>query len=129
MPTGVATDYPDYKSDMLISRSDGSWEYVRVKNELARGNCIGSTEAKDILTFDRAMWTSKIYACSVGHYGLRLLIGTTRLPISIISTEKEASFPLAHQLCSSRRSYPSSDISTDGLTDHRAQPKELELIS
>ena len=48
VPTGVATDYPDYKSDMLISRSDGSWEYVRVKNELARGNCIGSTEAKDI---------------------------------------------------------------------------------
>jgi predicted house-cleaning noncanonical NTP pyrophosphatase (MazG superfamily) len=48
VPTGVATDYPDFKSDMLISRSDGSWEYVRVKNELARGNCIGSTEAKDI---------------------------------------------------------------------------------
>lgn len=48
VPTGVATDYPDYKSDMLISRPDGSWEYVRVKNELARGNSIGSTEAKDI---------------------------------------------------------------------------------
>lgn len=48
VPTGVATDYPDYKSDMLISGADGSWKYVRVKNELARGNCIGSTEAKDI---------------------------------------------------------------------------------
>jgi len=48
VPTGVATGYPDYKSDMLISRSDGSWEYVRVKNELARGNSIGSTEAKDL---------------------------------------------------------------------------------
>lgn len=50
VPTGVATDYPDYKSDMLISSADGSWKYVRVKNELARGNCIGSSEAKDIAT-------------------------------------------------------------------------------
>jgi predicted house-cleaning noncanonical NTP pyrophosphatase (MazG superfamily) len=48
VPTGVATDYTDYKSDMLVSGDDGSWEYVRVKNELARGNSIGSTEAKDI---------------------------------------------------------------------------------
>lgn len=48
VPTGVATDYPDYKSDMLISQADGGWEYVRVKNELARSNSIGSVEAKDI---------------------------------------------------------------------------------
>lgn len=48
VPTGVGTDYPEFKSDMLISRSDGGWEYVRVKNELARGNSIGSVEAKDI---------------------------------------------------------------------------------
>lgn len=48
VPAGVATEYPDYKSDMLISRTDGGWEYVRVKNELARGNSIGSVEAKDI---------------------------------------------------------------------------------
>ena len=48
VPTGVATDYPDYKSDMMISRADGSWEYVRVKNELARSNSIGSIEAKDV---------------------------------------------------------------------------------
>lgn len=48
VPTGVATDYPEYKSDMLISREDGSWEYVRVKNDLARNNCISSLEAKDI---------------------------------------------------------------------------------
>ena len=48
VPTGLATDYPDYKSDMLISRSDGSWQYVRVKNELARGNSIRSVEAKEI---------------------------------------------------------------------------------
>jgi predicted house-cleaning noncanonical NTP pyrophosphatase (MazG superfamily) len=48
VPTGVATDYPDYKSDMLISGADGGWRYVRVKNELARNICIGSTEAKEI---------------------------------------------------------------------------------
>lgn len=48
VPTGVATEYTDYKSDMLISKPDGSWDYVRVKNELARTNSIGSTEAKDL---------------------------------------------------------------------------------
>lgn len=48
VPTGVATGYPDYKSDMLISQNDGGWEYVRVKNELARANSITSVEAKDI---------------------------------------------------------------------------------
>lgn len=48
VPTGVATDHRDYKSDMLISSHDGGWEYVRVKNELARGSSIGSVEAKDI---------------------------------------------------------------------------------
>lgn len=48
VPTGVATDYPDYKSDMLISGSDGGWRYARVKNELARNICIGSTEAKEM---------------------------------------------------------------------------------
>ncbi|KQM14849.1 nucleoside triphosphate pyrophosphohydrolase [Novosphingobium sp. Leaf2] len=48
VPTGHATDYPEYKSDMLISQPDGGWEYVRVKNELARSNSILSAEAKDI---------------------------------------------------------------------------------
>lgn len=48
VPTGVATDYPDYKSDMLISGADGGWRYARVKNELARNICIGSTEAKEM---------------------------------------------------------------------------------
>jgi len=48
VPTGHATDYPEYKSDMLISQPDGGWEYVRVKNELARSNSIISAEAKDV---------------------------------------------------------------------------------
>jgi predicted house-cleaning noncanonical NTP pyrophosphatase (MazG superfamily) len=50
VPTGIATEYPDYKSDMLISKPDGSWDYVRVKNELARSNSIGSNEAKELAT-------------------------------------------------------------------------------
>ena len=33
---------------MLIPQSDGRWEYVRVKNELARYNCISSTVAKEL---------------------------------------------------------------------------------
>ena len=48
LPTGTATDYPEYKSDMLLSKFDGSWEYARVKNELARYNSITSAEAKDL---------------------------------------------------------------------------------
>ena len=35
LPTEVATEYPEYKSHMLIARDDGGWEYVRIKNELA----------------------------------------------------------------------------------------------
>jgi predicted house-cleaning noncanonical NTP pyrophosphatase (MazG superfamily) len=48
VPTNVATDYPDYKSDMLISRSDGGWEHARVKNETARSNSIMTIEARDV---------------------------------------------------------------------------------
>jgi hypothetical protein len=29
LPTKVATEYPDYKSHMLMAREDGRWEYVR----------------------------------------------------------------------------------------------------
>ncbi len=50
VPTNVATDYPEYKSDMLISKNDGSWEHARVKNEIARSNSISSTEARDVAT-------------------------------------------------------------------------------
>ena len=48
VPTEVATDYPDYKSNMLISSNDGGWEYVRIKNELARSLSIGGREALDL---------------------------------------------------------------------------------
>lgn len=47
-PTNIATDYPDYKSDMLMSRGDGGWEHARVKNEMARSNSITTNEARDV---------------------------------------------------------------------------------
>ncbi len=46
--TGLATEYPNYKSDILISKPDGHWDYVRVKNELARHNSISAADATDI---------------------------------------------------------------------------------
>jgi predicted house-cleaning noncanonical NTP pyrophosphatase (MazG superfamily) len=48
VPTEVATEYPEYKSNILIPREDGGWEYVRVKNELARNLCISRREAVDL---------------------------------------------------------------------------------
>ena len=49
VPTGVATGYADYKSDMLIpQKTDERWNYVRVKNELARHNCISATVAREL---------------------------------------------------------------------------------
>jgi predicted house-cleaning noncanonical NTP pyrophosphatase (MazG superfamily) len=65
VPTGVATEYPDYKSDMLISTTDGGWDYVRVKNELARNNSIGSTEAKDLAMRSSAIAERLGRACHI----------------------------------------------------------------
>jgi predicted house-cleaning noncanonical NTP pyrophosphatase (MazG superfamily) len=48
VPTETATDYPEYKSNMLIALEEGKWEYVRVKNELARSLSVGQREALDI---------------------------------------------------------------------------------
>ena len=48
LPTGWITSYPNYKSSMLISTADGGWEYVRVKNEIARHNCISEADAKEL---------------------------------------------------------------------------------
>jgi predicted house-cleaning noncanonical NTP pyrophosphatase (MazG superfamily) len=47
-PTDFATDYPDYKSNMLLARDDGGWEYVRIKNELARSLSVTQRDALDI---------------------------------------------------------------------------------
>jgi predicted house-cleaning noncanonical NTP pyrophosphatase (MazG superfamily) len=48
VPTETATDYPEYKSNILIALEDGEWEYVRVKNELARSLCVSQREAIEI---------------------------------------------------------------------------------
>jgi hypothetical protein len=65
VPTSVATDYPEYKSDMLVSKPDGSWAYERVKNELARNNSIGSVEAKDLANRSSAIADRLGRACHV----------------------------------------------------------------
>jgi predicted house-cleaning noncanonical NTP pyrophosphatase (MazG superfamily) len=48
LPTEVATEYPEYKSNILIPSGNGGWEYVRVKNELARSLCISRKDAVDL---------------------------------------------------------------------------------
>ena len=70
LPTGVATDYPDYKSDMLISQADGKWDYVRVKNEFARYNCISSLDAKEL-----ALRSSRIAARVNGSCHIMWFVG------------------------------------------------------
>ncbi|MEO6782722.1 MAG: hypothetical protein ABI196_17790, partial [Bradyrhizobium sp.] len=48
VPTNVATEFTDYKSNMLIARDNGEWEYVRIKNKLGRSLSIGRREAIEI---------------------------------------------------------------------------------
>lgn len=55
VPTGLATEYPDYKSDMLVTRKGGDWEHARIKNEIARSNSITSAEARNVATRSHAI--------------------------------------------------------------------------
>jgi predicted house-cleaning noncanonical NTP pyrophosphatase (MazG superfamily) len=48
LPTENATEYTEYKSNILRCQSDGSWSYVRVKNEVARSLSIAKKEAMDV---------------------------------------------------------------------------------
>jgi hypothetical protein len=48
LPTENATEYPEYKSNILRCQSDGSWSYVRVKNEVARSLSIAKKEALEV---------------------------------------------------------------------------------
>jgi predicted house-cleaning noncanonical NTP pyrophosphatase (MazG superfamily) len=61
----IATDYPEYKSNILIPLEHGAWEYVRVKNELARNLCIGRREAMDIAIRTSAIAERINQACHV----------------------------------------------------------------
>ena len=65
LPTGTATDYPEYKSDMLVPTPDGNWEYVRVKNELARYNSITSVQAKELATRSSAIAEQLDQGCHI----------------------------------------------------------------
>jgi len=48
LPTGSASDYPDYKSNILLAQDDGSWNYVRIKNEIGRALSVARKDALDI---------------------------------------------------------------------------------
>ncbi len=48
VPTQNVSYYPDYKSHFVMSNDDGSWSHVRVKNEVARSQCMSRTEALDV---------------------------------------------------------------------------------
>jgi len=65
VPTQVATDYPEYKPEMLVATDDGGWQHARVKNEVARANSIGSTEAKEIAARSLAIADRMGHACHI----------------------------------------------------------------
>jgi hypothetical protein len=48
VPTRQATDYAEYKSNILITKEGKNWGYVRVKNELARYLSISKGNAIEI---------------------------------------------------------------------------------
>ncbi|MDX8477011.1 nucleoside triphosphate pyrophosphohydrolase [Mesorhizobium sp. VK24D] len=48
VPTDEITEYPSYKSNVLLLQDDGSWKYERVRNEVARFQSISRTEVFDI---------------------------------------------------------------------------------
>ena len=48
VPTEFATEYPEYKSNILLAGLSGAWDYVRVKNEVARSLSISRKDALDI---------------------------------------------------------------------------------
>jgi predicted house-cleaning noncanonical NTP pyrophosphatase (MazG superfamily) len=64
-PTEVATDYTEYKSDMLRSRDDGGWEHARIKNEVARMNSINAAEARDLAERSAAIADRLGQACHI----------------------------------------------------------------
>jgi predicted house-cleaning noncanonical NTP pyrophosphatase (MazG superfamily) len=48
IPTEEVTEYPNYKSDVLLLQNNGSWRYERVKNDIARFQSISRTEIVEI---------------------------------------------------------------------------------
>ena len=48
VPTKNISYYPDYKSHFVMPHIDGSWRHVRIKNEVARSQCMSRTEVLDV---------------------------------------------------------------------------------
>jgi predicted house-cleaning noncanonical NTP pyrophosphatase (MazG superfamily) len=48
VPTGTATENTDYKSNILVPRDSGEWEFVRVRNDLARNLSISQRDAVEM---------------------------------------------------------------------------------
>lgn len=48
IPTKNVSYYPDYKSHSVMPQGDGSWRHVRIKNEIARSQCVSRAEALEI---------------------------------------------------------------------------------
>ncbi|MGO4122883.1 hypothetical protein AB4Z01_00725 [Inquilinus sp. YAF38] len=65
VPTELATEYTEYKSNMLLAHESGNWEYVRIRNDLGRSLSIGRKEALDLATRTRAIADRLGKACHV----------------------------------------------------------------
>lgn len=65
LPTETATEYTEYKSNFLRCQSDGSWSYLRVRNELARSLCIAKKDAMDVARRTREIADRLGKACHV----------------------------------------------------------------
>jgi predicted house-cleaning noncanonical NTP pyrophosphatase (MazG superfamily) len=65
VPTASATEYPEYKSNILVAQPNGSWEYVRVKNEIARSLSIPRKAAIEVARRTFEIATRLDRACHV----------------------------------------------------------------
>jgi predicted house-cleaning noncanonical NTP pyrophosphatase (MazG superfamily) len=65
LPTENATEYPEYKSNILRCQSDGAWSYVRVKNEVARSLSIAKRDALQVARRTHEIATRLNKACHV----------------------------------------------------------------
>ena len=65
IPTNSATEYPDYKSNILLAHESGEWRYIRVKNEIARSLSISRKEALDIAHRSHEIATRLGRACHI----------------------------------------------------------------
>jgi predicted house-cleaning noncanonical NTP pyrophosphatase (MazG superfamily) len=65
IPTQNVTEYPDYKSHILMATEDGGWQYKRIKNELGRSLSIGTKEALDLANRTAAIAQQMDRACHI----------------------------------------------------------------